>query len=82
MNILFYGLAFIFSALTGVAYTASFLRLKSPNGFFKEFIGSISRVTIGVIFLVLLLSLPVLASILMVLLTMSTAAITLDRMRT
>lgn len=77
MDILFYSLALIFSALAGVAYTASFLRLTSTNGFFKQFISSISRVTIGVIFLLLLLSLPVLTSILMVLLTVSTAAITL-----
>lgn len=81
MDILFYSLALIFSALAGVAYSASFVRLTSTNGFVKQLIESISRVAIGVIFLLLLLSLPVLASILMVLLTVSTAAITVYSMR-
>lgn len=77
MNILFYTLALIFSVLAGIAYMASFIRLTSANGFSKPFIASILRVVIGVIFLLILLSLPLLLGILMVLLCIGAAGVTL-----
>lgn len=77
MNIFFYSLATLFSLLTGIAYVASFIRMAGTNGFLKYFIASFSRVTLGVIFVVMLLRLPPLLSILMVILCVGAAGITL-----
>lgn len=73
----FYSIAGLFSLVTGILYTTLFVRTTRTKGFSSNFIASLARVFLGVIFVTMLLRLPPLMSILMMILCVGAASITL-----